>query len=128
MTVEIIQKNFYEYTSKRLSNTSQLNLFNILKDIKTDIVFLNIFKSFILSEEIQHNIDYFSIYFVDENDNWDLISQKHYNTPYLWWIIALANNIINPFESLEAGQSLKILKESYLFQLFEDIRFIGNQY
>lgn len=38
----------------------------------------------------------------------DLISQKAYNTPDLWWVIAEYNNIFDPIFDLQIGQTLKI--------------------
>ena len=38
----------------------------------------------------------------------DVISQKFYGTPQLWWLIAFANNIIDPFTEVTAGIRLVI--------------------
>lgn len=38
----------------------------------------------------------------------DLISQKAYNTPELWWVILEYNNIQDPMFELQLGQILKI--------------------
>lgn len=38
----------------------------------------------------------------------DLISQKAYNTPELWWVILEYNNITDPSFDLKEGQILKI--------------------
>lgn len=37
----------------------------------------------------------------------DIISNIYYNTPKLWWIIAIANDIIDPFD-VEIGKRLRI--------------------
>lgn len=42
-----------------------------------------------------------------EADRLDLVSQRVYNTPVNWWIIARFNAIINP-NAVPAGTQLKI--------------------
>lgn len=42
-----------------------------------------------------------------ESDRLDLVSQRVYNTPVHWWIIARFNAIINP-NVVPAGTQLKI--------------------
>jgi hypothetical protein len=38
----------------------------------------------------------------------DLISNSVYGTPYMWWLICVANNISDPFEQLKAGKQIKL--------------------
>ena len=38
----------------------------------------------------------------------DLIANKVYGTPHLWWVILAANDIIDPFEELLAGKKIKL--------------------
>ena len=38
----------------------------------------------------------------------DLVSHIHYGTVDLWWLIAKANNIVDPLSELESGMELKI--------------------
>ena len=38
----------------------------------------------------------------------DLISNSVYGTPYMWWVICVANNISDPFEQLKAGKQIKL--------------------
>ena len=45
------------------------------------------------------------------NDTWTNISYIYYNTINLWWLIAILNNVFNPFEM---PSKLKILKPEYL--------------
>lgn len=43
-----------------------------------------------------------------ENENrLDIISYEYYETPRFWWVIALANNIIDPFD-IPVGTTLRI--------------------
>ena len=38
----------------------------------------------------------------------DLISTKLYGTPDYWWVICVANTIIDPFEQLVAGKVIRV--------------------
>lgn len=122
MAVTNTNKTFLEVTKKRLSNTSFLRLFNILQDSEE---FMNIFRSYTLNEDVTSETVFYEMYEIDHNDWLDNISYKYYNTPYLWWVIALMNNINNPFEDLQPGYTLKILKTEHLYQLLSEIRNIG---
>lgn len=43
-----------------------------------------------------------------EADRIDILAQKYYNNPSLWWIIAQANSIGKGTLRLEAGRQLRI--------------------
>jgi len=38
----------------------------------------------------------------------DLLALRTYGDPSLWWVIAQANRIFNPFDELEAGMTLRV--------------------
>lgn len=120
MTILKEEKSFYEMTGRRLNNTSLLKLFNILRDHDTE-PFLNIFRSYNLNSEITTDVVYYNTLEVGNDDRWDTISYKLYGTPYLWWIVALINDVSNPFEELEEGTNIKYLREDYLYNLLKDI-------
>jgi len=42
-----------------------------------------------------------------EEDRLDMVSLRFYDTPRYWWVIAMANNIIDPF-NIEVGLQLRI--------------------
>lgn len=120
-----LNKTFYEEVGRRLRNTSQLKLFNILKDSDGD-KFMNIFRSFSLNEDILADAATFDTYEVSNDDWWENISYEYYGTPFLWWVIALVNEVVNPFEELEEGDNIRILREQYLYVLFTDIENIAD--
>ena len=39
----------------------------------------------------------------------DLLSYKYYGTPFLFWLILLANGLTDPFEGLNSGDNIKIV-------------------
>ena len=47
----------------------------------------------------------------------DLISQLHYGTPELWWVIALVNNLIDPIAGVASGSDIRIPLRSRLSAL-----------
>lgn len=87
---------------------------------------LNIFRSYVISNNITNQDSLFQYYEVMNEDFFDTISNKFYNTPYLWWLIALFNNVNNPYETLEEGDILKILRYEYIYLIFDDIIQIGE--
>ena len=51
----------------------------------------------------------------EEENRLDIISNKYYGTPEFWWVIALANNYIDPFY-IKAGTVIRIPVFSSLLQ------------
>ena len=52
------------------------------------------------------------------NDTWTNLSYIYYSTIKLWWLIAILNNVYNPFEM---PKKLKILKPEYLDTVLSEI-------
>lgn len=121
--IEKIDKSFKEVTGNKLSNTSLLNLFPIYKSNEK---FLNIFRNYILNNDIINDTSYYEIYEVKEKDWLENIAWEYYKSPYLWWVIGIANNIYNPFEELSEGDLIKIIRANYLYQILADIKVIGE--
>ena len=44
----------------------------------------------------------------------DLISERVYGTDRLWWVIAMANDVIDPFNEVVSGLELKYPPFSYV--------------
>lgn len=38
----------------------------------------------------------------------DLLAYSFYRSPELWWVIAVANNLVSPFDDIQIGQILRI--------------------
>ena len=122
-TVE--DQTFYELTGFKVEDTSQLKLFNILSDHDTTM-FMNIWRTFSLNEDTSIDVMFYDTYEVGSDAWWDNISQDIYGTPNLWWIVALMNNVVNPFEELEEGSNIKYLRGEYLYVLFKDIERLAD--
>ncbi len=125
MSIERVNKSFSEVTNMRLASNSYLNMFNILKNHHNEY-FLNIFKSYVVDKGLLDNEDYFHFYQAEEEDWWENIADKYYGTPTLWWLVALANEVQNPFEEMGPGKNIKVLKKTYLYTVLKDIQKIAE--
>lgn len=118
-------KSFKELTGINLDNNSILNMFNILQDAEGNYL-INIFKSYILDENLLNNPDIFHMYSIKNEDWWDSISFKYYGTPKLWWLITLINEVHNPFEDYNETDMIKILKREFLYDMLKSIKKMRN--
>jgi hypothetical protein len=126
MSIEKSDKNFYELTKHYLSNSSDTNLYPIMFDSSNNEYFMNIFRAYIINNDVQNNVLFYSTYEVSDSDWFDTISNKYYETSYLWWLIPLMNNMHNPFEGLNPGDNLKILKRDYVYQLLKEVGMVAS--
>ena len=120
------EKSFFELTGVEKNTFSFLRLFNVLLDEDRETKFLNIFRSYVANEDVYSNVSFFQSYEVANGEYWDNVSYNLYKTPYLWWVIALLNNTTNPFEELEDGQQLIVLREEYVYTLTSDLEKIAE--
>ena len=120
------EKSFFQLTGNRKESYSILKLFNILLDSDRQTKFLNLFRSYIINDAITTDVAFFNTYEVANGEYWDNISYNIYETPYLWWVIALINNIVNPFEEIEDGQLINVLREDYIYSLTKDLEKVAE--
>ena len=124
-----VTESFFELTGNTLRNTSMIRLFNILLDEEDrETQFVNLFKSFRINQDLMTDIMFFDTYEVEGEGQawWDNISFDVYGTPFLGWMVALFNDIVNPFEELEPGSNLSILRSEYLYTIFKDMDVISE--
>jgi hypothetical protein len=115
------EKNFFELTGNKISNISQLKLFNILLDDDRETKFMNIFRVARLNTNVTDDVLFFDTYEVPNGYFWDNIAHEIYKIPQLWWILGLMNNTVNPFEELDDGENISVLKEEYVYSLTKDL-------
>lgn len=97
-------------------NSSQwINLFNIYVDQKGNY-FFNLYNSLQLKDD-EINPIYYDEYYTTESDNLFHLSHKNYGTIDLWWVVAYANRLTDPF--FIEGKTLKILKPEIVSQILE---------
>jgi hypothetical protein len=126
MTITKSDKTFRELTEHQIEESSFTRMFNILVDHDRYTKFMNIFHSYTFNENLSVDVAFFNTHEVGHEEWWDNISNKYYDTPLLWWVIPAFNNVINPFEGLEPGTNLKILKASYIYSLLRDLDTISG--
>ena len=120
MPVTKEEKSFLELTNKRLPITSRLRLANILTDHE-DEKFMNFFKSFTIVGSVKESVTFYHTHNAEPSEWWDNISYKYYSTPDLWWLVCFMNETVNPYEDIDEGQQIKVLKETYLYVIFKNI-------
>jgi hypothetical protein len=123
---EFTEKNFEELTGSPKNTYSFLRLFNILLDEDRITKFMNIFRSYVINEDVFTSVNFYNTYEVANGEFWDNIAYNLYENQYLWWIVALVNNVTNPFEELEDGQILNVLREEYIYILTKDLEKVAE--
>jgi len=118
-------KTFKEIIGRRISNTSLLNQFDILKDENGEYLF-NIWKNYKITDDIKENEDNISMYDVPHESFWENIAYNLYENENLWWLIAMTNDVVNPFEELDTGDQIKILKEELIYQTIKQLKRISE--
>jgi len=102
----------------RLPEDKLENIFNIYLN-EDNRYFYNLLQNISFPENLPDGL--FLTYTVTPGDTLPFISYKVFGTINLWWVICLINKIDNPTVQLEAGTLLKILKESTLRALIQEI-------
>ena len=87
---------------KKFSFTPHLHKSKTIKNILTSSSWSELG---ITMDKLSHNL---AIIPAGMDSRPDLISNNVYGTPNYWWLICTANNIIDPFEELKAGKTIKI--------------------
>jgi len=101
-----------------LPNENLENIFNVYQDSNKKY-FYNIIQTIQFPQNLPSAL--FDTYIINYGDTWPLISYKVYEDTKLWWIIAYANNIINPIETLQPGNALKIPKPNIIKEILTQI-------
>lgn len=104
-----------------------MRLFNILLDEDRETKFMNIFRSYILNDSVFTETAYFNTYKVSNGEFWDNISWNLYDNQYIWWALAILNNIVNPFEELSEGDIIKVLRDDFVYAIVKDLERIAEQ-
>lgn len=96
---------FNVYTANK--DDSKYYYYNILKKISID------------TENIDPNV--FKYIQVNRRLPWTSISYQEYKTQYLWWLILLTNNIVNPVILPEIGDVLRIVRPEYIKEIINQV-------
>jgi nucleoid-associated protein YgaU len=99
------QNSIKDQSLPKLRPDNYENIFNVYID-SNDMYFYNILQTISFPTNLPKG--YFNEYNIVYGDTWPLISYKTYNTPNLWWVILLANDIINPVNQPQIGEKIKV--------------------
>lgn len=94
------------------------NIFNVYRD-GNGMYFYNLLQTVVFPPNLPSNL--FVSYIVKYGDSWPYISFKTIGTPNLWWLILLANKIMDPTKIPVAGNTILIPKDSVVKQVLSQI-------
>ena len=94
------------------------NIFNVYQN-EDGMYFYNLLQTVVFPPKLPLNL--FKSYTIRDGDTWPFISYKTLGTPNLWWIILLANDIINPVVLPPNGSQIKIPIDTVVRQVLSQI-------
>lgn len=89
----------------KLDTENLENIFNVYQE-ENGLYYYNLLQTIVFPQDLPKAL--FNSYIISYGDTWPYISFKNFQTPNLWWLILLANNISNPLLPLVPGTELKI--------------------
>jgi hypothetical protein len=119
MAIKKTTQTYSDLTGDILAKSSLLNMFNVMID--NGEYFLNIFKTFTVDPNIlndQTNTETVNVI----EPWWENISNTYYNDVDLWWVSPLMNDVMNPYEELDGGDTITMLKKVYVPYIHRDMK------
>lgn len=104
---------FYEETKQKGRDSSdRYRNCKILKDLDTKEVLISTREI----DDIPLNaLDIYHTVTIEEDCRLDLLADRYYNNPLMWWILAQANNIYDPLSKPKSGEIIRIPNLSTLY-------------
>lgn len=102
----------------RLDREKYENIFNVYQT-NEGYYYYNLLQTISFPQNLPESV--FAIYTIKYEDTWPYVSFKAYQTPNLWWLILLANNIQNPTLPLVPGTDIKIPNSTVVEQVLKQI-------
>ena len=112
------------YLLPLLNNMAQLNLYDYANIFTTYVdadgySYYDLINNLVIEGDIDSTL--YDEIFYNEDVSWYDLSNIYYGTTRLWWVILIANNIINPFEDVKTGSRIKILKSTVVSEILSNI-------
>jgi hypothetical protein len=82
--------------------------------------FYNILNKVSIPADVDPNI--FEYYKIDKPYPWTTISYRIYTTQFLWWLIAICNNIRNPVIIPKTGDVIRVIKPDFVSNVLNSIK------
>ena len=102
-----------------LDSENYENIFNVYQNLD-GMHYYNLLQTVVFPKHLPPGM--FDSYAVGDGDTWPFISYKVYNTPNLWWLIILANDIDNPVLLPKPGTFLFIPSEGIVKAVLNEIK------
>jgi len=74
--------------------------------------FIPYFYSLLNSDDVYHVVK------SNEENRLDLISYRYYGTSKYWWVIALVNELYDPFFDVKAGKMIRVPSMDFIYKRF----------
>ena len=114
-----MKRNDIPDISEKIFFQNYENLFNVYQTDSGDYYY-NISRKINLPDEI--STSYCTQYIVEYGDTWTGLAYKFYNDVKLWWIICIANRVMNPCVMPESGFVINILSKDIVQDILSTIR------
>lgn len=115
-TSEIREKNKHFF----INGSNIEHGFNIYDDKDEGRPFFNPLASRVFPEEMEPYS--YDIHIVKDGETLQNIAFEHYENTRLWWVIAEANHIQNPFDAMIAGLKLIVPKSNTITDILTEMR------
>lgn len=103
----------------KLQTENYENIFNVYQQ-ESGLYYYNLIQTIVFPTNLPKG--FFDTYEIGYGDSWPYISYKTYNTPNLWWIILLANQISDPTNNPTPGSLLLIPKTEVVKEVLSQIK------
>lgn len=101
-------------TLAEVENVSYENFFKI-HIYNDEFAFFNLLKKInILTNTNDIDPTYFTVYNIDIDIPWVILSYRIYGSLNLWWLLCLVNNIQDATKNPELGTKIKAIKPQYV--------------
>lgn len=104
----------------KLNPENYENIFNVYQETQGSMHYYNLLQTVVFPKNLP--IGMFESYTISQGDTWPFISYKVYDTPNLWWIILLANEIYNPTKMPDPGEFLSIPSINVVKEILSQIK------
>jgi LysM repeat protein len=101
-----------------LSQENLEKIFNVYQD-QNGQYFYNLLQTVVFPSNLPESL--FQTYSIKYGDTWPFISYKAYNTPNLWWLILLANDIHDATKIAKPGTTIRIPNSGVMREVLTQI-------
>jgi len=101
------------------------SLFNKYED-DDGMIFFNILKRININADNLEDPEVFEPYLIKPGDSFTSIAHRYYGNLKVWWVICTLNKIDNPFQKLEIGTKIYLLRPSYMANLLNNLAFANG--